>query len=134
MQRLLAAQAASVRVCAMHASVLARAHSWLLLLLFTCLLCAYLAPCPLSSLPPAPQIPEWAQGQLAVSVQSATGRVLDCTGLQTAGMLDDCFFTDEPLGDVFDEGSGTHRIAVWVRACGRALLAAPRRLAASRAA
>jgi hypothetical protein len=33
------------------------------------------------------------QGQLAVSVANAEGVVLDCTGVQTAGVLDDLFYT-----------------------------------------
>lgn len=57
---------------------------------------------------------EWAQGQVAVSVQSHTGRVLDCSGVQLAGMLDDLFFTTEPLGDTTCPDTKQHRISVWV--------------------
>lgn len=65
-------------------------------------------------MPCAVQVPVWVQGQLALSVQSHTGRVLDCTGVQTPGVLDDLFYTDEPLGDHYCRDTQTHRISVWV--------------------
>lgn len=62
----------------------------------------------------AAQIPELCQGQLALSVESHTGRVLDCTGVQLPGVLDDLFYTDEPLGAHLCPQTNTHRISVWV--------------------
>jgi hypothetical protein len=47
---------------------------------------------------------------------SASGRTLDCTGVQTAGMLDALYATDEPLGDCFCSTTNTRRLAVWVSA------------------
>ncbi len=38
------------------------------------------------------------RGQVAVSVEDASGAVVDATGLQIAGVLDDLFATDTPLG------------------------------------
>lgn len=64
----------------------------------------------------ATQIPELVAGQLALSVESHNGRVLDCTGVQTPGVLDDVLYTDEPLGDTYDRDTRTHRISVWVSA------------------
>lgn len=49
-------------------------------------------------------------------MQSHTGRVLDCTGVQLGGMLDDLFYTDEPLGDHYCQNSNTHVVSVWVSA------------------
>lgn len=63
------------------------------------------------------QIPELVAGQLALSVESHNGRVLDCTGVQTPGVLDDLFYTDEPLGDTYCRDTRTHRISVWVSQC-----------------
>lgn len=60
------------------------------------------------------QLPELCQGQLAVSVESHTGRVLDCTAVQTPGLLDDLFYTDEPLGAHYCPDTKQHRISVWV--------------------
>jgi hypothetical protein len=65
---------------------------------------------------PSVQIPDLVQGQLALSVESHMGRVLDCTGVQTPGVLDDVFYTDEPLGDHYCRDTQTHRISVWVSA------------------
>jgi hypothetical protein len=63
------------------------------------------------------QLPELCQGQLAVSVESHTGRVLDCTAVQTPGLLDDLFYTDEPLGAHYCPDTKQHRISVWVSTC-----------------
>ncbi len=38
------------------------------------------------------------RGQVAVSMEDAAGAVVDATGLQVAGVLDDLFATDAPLG------------------------------------
>jgi hypothetical protein len=60
------------------------------------------------------QVREYCRGQVALSVQSHTGRVLDCTGVQLAGMLDDLFATDEPLGDHICGDTKSHAVSVWV--------------------
>lgn len=60
------------------------------------------------------QVREWCRGQVAVSVESHTGRVLDCSGVQLAGMLDDLFATDEPLGDHVSPATNTRAVSVWV--------------------
>jgi hypothetical protein len=62
-----------------------------------------------------PQVREYCKGQVALSVASHTGRVLDCTGVQLAGMLDDLFATDEPLGDHICADSKSRAVSVWVR-------------------
>eukprot|EP00878_Enallax_costatus_P010482 GHUV01010944.1.p1 GENE.GHUV01010944.1~~GHUV01010944.1.p1 ORF type:complete len:704 (+),score=164.13 GHUV01010944.1:956-3067(+) len=59
------------------------------------------------------KVREWCRGQVAVSVESHTGRVLDCTGVQLAGMLDDLYYTDEPLGDHYCKQTQSHVISVW---------------------
>eukprot|EP00775_Hariotina_reticulata_P002314 gene2314-2622_t len=59
------------------------------------------------------KVHEWCQGQVAASVESHTGRVLDCTGVQLAGMLDELYATDEPLGDHHCKHSNSHKISVW---------------------
>lgn len=51
------------------------------------------------------------RGQVAVSVQDAQGRVLDASGLQIAGVLDDLFANDAPLGLHWQDGVPT--ISVW---------------------
>ncbi|KAF8068441.1 PU1 [Scenedesmus sp. PABB004] len=64
-----------------------------------------------------PKVREFARGQVAVSVASHTGRVLECTGVQIAGMLDDLYATDAPLGDHVVDGDTKRRaVSVWVRA------------------
>lgn len=63
----------------------------------------------------AAQLPELCQGQLALSVESATGQKLDSTGVQIPGLLDDLFYTDEPLGSFFCHDTKQHRVSVWVR-------------------
>jgi hypothetical protein len=62
------------------------------------------------------QVRERCRGQVALSVQSHTGRVLDCTGVQLAGMLDDLFATDEPLGDHNSANNKGRAVSVWVSA------------------
>ncbi len=51
------------------------------------------------------------RGQVAVSMSDADGAVLDATGLQIAGVLDDLFATDAPLGVRWDGDRPT--VAVW---------------------
>lgn len=63
------------------------------------------------------QVREYCKGQVALSVQSHTGRVLDCTGVQLAGMLDDLFATDEPLGDHIGRDTKSRAVSVWVSCC-----------------
>lgn len=59
------------------------------------------------------RVRDWCRGQVALSVQSHTGRVLDCTGVQLPGMLDDLFYTDEPLGHHFCPETKSSAISVW---------------------
>ncbi|WIA10447.1 hypothetical protein OEZ85_010639 [Tetradesmus obliquus] len=59
------------------------------------------------------KVREYCKGQVALSVQSHTGRVLDCTGVQLAGMLDDLFATDEPLGDHIGRDTKSRAVSVW---------------------
>jgi hypothetical protein len=60
------------------------------------------------------QVREYCKGQVALSVQSHTGKVLDCTGVQLAGMLDDLFATEEPLGDHTTADTKSRAVSVWV--------------------
>jgi len=60
--------------------------------------------------------PELLRGQLAVSAVDANGKLLDATGVQIPGVLDDLFATNEELGVTWsDLGDGTliPHIAVW---------------------
>lgn len=47
-------------------------------------------------------------------VHAYAGRVLDCTGVQLAGMLDELYATDDPLGDHYCKHNNSHQISVWV--------------------
>ncbi len=51
------------------------------------------------------------KGQVAVSVQDATGQILDAAGLQIPGVLDDLYPYDGDLGVTFSEGVPT--LTVW---------------------
>ena len=44
------------------------------------------------------KIPEIVKGQIAVSARDQNGKLVDASGVQTWGVLDDVFFTDSPLG------------------------------------
>ena len=57
------------------------------------------------------KIPALLKGQLAVSVTDAEGKLLDATGVQIPGVLDDLFAFDGPLGVAWDGGVPT--ISVW---------------------
>ncbi len=55
--------------------------------------------------------PELLKGQIAVSVTNAEGRLLDATGVQIPGVLDDLFACDCPLGLAWDDtGSPTFKL------------------------
>ncbi|UQX00876.1 pullulanase-type alpha-1,6-glucosidase [Streptomyces sp. RerS4] len=51
------------------------------------------------------------RGQLVASARAANGAVLAATGVQLAGVLDDLYANDTPLGPVFHDGRPT--LAVW---------------------
>lgn len=51
------------------------------------------------------------RGQIAVSAKGGDGVLLDATGLQIPGVLDDLYATDAPLGLVFDGDAIT--VSVW---------------------
>ena len=56
-------------------------------------------------------IPALLKGRLAVSVTDADGRLVDATGVQIPGVLDDLFAYDGPLGVTW--GSGVPTVTVW---------------------
>ena len=49
-------------------------------------------------------IPELLKGQLAVSVTDSKGKLVDATGVQIPGVLDDLFAYDGPLGVTWNDG------------------------------
>ncbi|MEU8776175.1 pullulanase-type alpha-1,6-glucosidase [Streptomyces sp. NPDC048606] len=51
------------------------------------------------------------RGQLVASARAANGAVLAATGVQLAGVLDDLYANDTPLGPVFKDGRPT--LSVW---------------------
>ena len=55
-------------------------------------------------------IPEILRGQIAVSAATAQGQLLDATGVQIPGVLDDLYTYDGDLGVTFDEGTPTLRV------------------------
>jgi pullulanase/glycogen debranching enzyme len=59
----------------------------------------------------AARAPDLLKGQLALSVADADGRLLEATGVQTAGVLDDLFATDAPLGASWDGDAPA--LAIW---------------------
>ncbi|MFH1279050.1 MAG: pullulanase-type alpha-1,6-glucosidase [Candidatus Eisenbacteria bacterium] len=56
------------------------------------------------------RIPEILKGRIALSATGADGKLRDATGVQIPGVLDDLFFTDEPLGVVWNEGAPSLRL------------------------
>jgi len=56
------------------------------------------------------KIPDILRGQLAVIVRDGTGKVVDATGVQIAGVLDAVYNYDGPLGVTFDKGLPTLRV------------------------
>jgi pullulanase len=56
------------------------------------------------------RVPELLKGGLTVSARSAGGQVLDTTGVQIAGVLDDLYQCDGPLGITFDGKTPTLRV------------------------
>ncbi|HSP78581.1 MAG TPA: pullulanase-type alpha-1,6-glucosidase, partial [Myxococcaceae bacterium] len=57
------------------------------------------------------QVPELLKGQVAVSLTSATGVLLDATSLQLPGVLDALYANDEALGVTWKDGAPT--LALW---------------------
>ncbi|OKK19312.1 sulfonate ABC transporter ATP-binding protein [Streptomyces sp. CB00455] len=57
------------------------------------------------------RVREALRGQLVASARSANGAVLAATGVQLAGVLDDLYANDAPLGPVFKDGRPT--LSVW---------------------
>ncbi len=57
-----------------------------------------------------PRIPALLKAQLALSVSDQAGKVLDATGLQIPGVLDDLFAYDGPLGVAFEGGVPVFRL------------------------
>lgn len=55
-------------------------------------------------------MPELLKGQAAVSVSAPDDTILTATGLQVAGVLDDLYANDEPLGIVWGQGQPTLRL------------------------
>jgi pullulanase-type alpha-1,6-glucosidase len=53
------------------------------------------------------RVPEWLRGQVAVAAADESGRIVDATGLQIPGVLDDLYIYAGPLGPVW-EGSSPH--------------------------
>ncbi|NTU62021.1 MAG: pullulanase-type alpha-1,6-glucosidase [Chloroflexi bacterium] len=56
------------------------------------------------------KIPEIVQGQIAVSARDQNGKLVDASGVQTWGVLDDVFFTDSPLGVTWQADQPTLRV------------------------
>jgi pullulanase-type alpha-1,6-glucosidase len=50
------------------------------------------------------------KGQVVVSAQDSAGAVVDATGLQIPGVLDDVYVYDGPLGISFEDGAPTLRV------------------------
>jgi len=75
----------------------------------------YLAGCSALRVPPEAlsQVQQLVQGELAVTMHSATGEAMDATCLQMQGGIDAFFKYDGPLGCWWDESKGTHTVAVW---------------------
>jgi pullulanase-type alpha-1,6-glucosidase len=57
------------------------------------------------------RVPALLKGQLAVSVKNADGKLIDATGVQIPGVLDDLFAYDGPLGVMWTDGVPS--ITVW---------------------
>jgi len=55
-------------------------------------------------------VPALLKGQLAVQVTTAEGELLDATGVQTPGVIDELFTYDGPLGVTWEEGVPTLRL------------------------
>jgi pullulanase len=58
------------------------------------------------------QVPEILRGQAVVSAMDANGTLINATGLQIAGVLDDLFTYDGELGTGFNE-DGVPTVSVW---------------------
>ncbi len=56
------------------------------------------------------KIPEIVKGQIAVSARDQNGKLVDASGVQTWGVLDDVFFTDSSLGVTWNAGQPTLRV------------------------
>ncbi|HEX5716130.1 MAG TPA: pullulanase-type alpha-1,6-glucosidase [Thermoanaerobaculia bacterium] len=56
------------------------------------------------------EVPEALRGQLAVSAKDGNGALVDATGLQIQGVLDDLYTYEGPLGVTFQAGVPTLRV------------------------
>ncbi len=56
--------------------------------------------------------PEALRGQIAIEALDAGGNLVDSTGVQIPGVLDDLYTTDAPLGLTFS-ASGAPGLSVW---------------------
>ena len=56
------------------------------------------------------EVPEALRGQLAISAKTADGTLVDATGLQIQGVLDDLYTYEGPLGATFAAGAQTLRV------------------------
>jgi len=56
------------------------------------------------------KIPEIVKGQIAVSARDQNGKLVDASGVQIWGVLDDVFFTDSSLGVTWADGKPTLRV------------------------
>jgi len=56
------------------------------------------------------KVPEMLRGQVAVTALDPAGRVIDSTGLQLPGVLDDVYRYDGPLGVTWEGGAPTLRV------------------------
>jgi pullulanase len=56
------------------------------------------------------RVPDLLKGSLTISVRSAQGQLIDTTGVQVAGVLDELYPYDGPLGITFNEKTPTLRV------------------------
>lgn len=56
------------------------------------------------------KIPEILKGQVVVVAYNSNGKVINATGLQIPGVLDDLYFYDGPLGVAIEDGSPVLRV------------------------
>jgi pullulanase-type alpha-1,6-glucosidase len=74
------------------------------------------------------RVPELLRGQLAVSARDASGKLIDASGLQIPGALDDLYHYDGPLGVSWENGAPVlrlwaptaQRVTLWLYADARA--------------
>lgn len=59
------------------------------------------------------QVSDLVRGQCAVCVHDPHGAAISASGVQLAGVLDELFYTDEPLGQYWEASVAAHMISVW---------------------